>query len=188
MMQSLIFVGSETSSDNLANFAKAVEKINGMSDETDSSIDKPESSTKSSVKDTLKATAAATVTITDSSQTPIAKATEPSVFDINTCCESNTELVYFIAEWQDANKTGLTTRDKSSSIISGAGIVTCNPELFSLPANRLAKPISSDSSASTVCEAAAPQFEKSHQEVNGTLALCDFAINFFEQVCETSFL
>lgn len=65
-----------------------------------------------------------------------------------------------------------TTAEKSSSNLSAT----------------VSSLISSDSSASTVCEAAAPQFEIYRQEVNGTLAQCDFAINFFKQVCETSFL
>lgn len=188
------FTGSETSSDNLANFAKAVEKINGMSDDTDSSIDKPESSTKSSLKDTPKATTTAKGTVADSSsiktiatpQTPTAKAAtpEPSVFDINIGYENSSELVYFSVERQDANKTGSTSADKSS-IISGAGSVTSNIEPFALP-NRTVSTISSDgstlsSSAST--SGVAPQLEKSRQEVKGTLALCNFAINFFEQVC-----
>lgn len=192
------FTGSETSSDNLSNFAKAVEKINGLSDETDTSIDKPVSSKKPSVKDTPKATAAAaaaTGTVADSSsikttptpQTPVAKVAtpEPSVFDINICYESNTELVYFSVERQDVNKSGSTTADKSS-IISGAGSVTSNVEPFALP-HRTASTISSDGStlsSSASASEVAPQLEKSRQEVKGTLELCDFAINFFEKVCK----
>lgn len=186
-------VGSDSSSDNLANFAKAVEKINGLSDTTDSSIDKPESSTKPSAKDTPKSTA----TVADSSsktvstpQTPAAKvaAPEPSVFDINICCEGNSELVYFSIERQDANKTGLISADKSS-INSSGGSVTSNVEPFTLP-QRTATGISSDgstlssSTSGLASEAPAPQFEKSREEVKGTLALCDFAINFFEKVSE----
>lgn len=188
------YSGSESSSDNLANFARAVEKINGLSDETDtSSTDKPENSTKLSVKDTPKATALATaVPVADSSsvktvstpQTPAAKVAtpEPSVFDINICCESSSELVYFSIERQDANKSGSTVAEKSSTI-SSAGSVTSNAEPFALP-HRTASTISSDGSTlSSSTVAAAPQLEKSRQEVKGTLALCDFAINFFEKVC-----
>lgn len=187
------YSGSETSSDNLANFARAVEKINGLSDETDtSSTDKPESSTKSSVKVTPKATAApvadsSSVKTVSTPQTPAAKVAtpEPSVFDINICCESSSELVYFSIERQDANKSGSTSAEKSS-IISSAGSVTSNVEPFALP-HRTASTISSDgstlSSSASTTEAAAPQLEKSRQEVKGTLALCDFAINYFEKVC-----
>lgn len=195
------FVGTESSSDNLANFARAIEKINGLSDESDKSTDKPESSTKSPAKEASKAAAAATKTKTaaDSSsikttstpQTPATKVAtpEPSVFDINVCYENNSELVYFNVERQDANKSSSTSTDKSS-IISGAGSVTSNAEPFALP-QRTASTISSDGSTlspSASTTDIAPQLEKSRQEVKGTLALCDFAINFFSQVCRKRLL
>lgn len=185
-------IGSETSSDNLANFTKAVEKINGLSDTTDTSSDKPESSTKPSVKDTPKSTVAdsSSIQTVSTPQTPAPKvaAPEPSVFDINICCEGNSELVYFSIERQEANKTGSISADKSA-INSSGGSVTSNVEPFALP-QRTATGISSDgstlssSTSGLASEATAPQLEKSRQEVKGTLELCDFAISFFEKVCK----
>lgn len=94
---------------------------------------------------------------------------KPSVLDINICYGGNSDLIYFTAERHDANKTGSTT-EEMSSINSGTGNVSSDSERFALQSHRI---LSS--------ETATPPFKKS-LKIRGTLALCDFVINFFKQV------
>lgn len=171
------FVGSESSSsDNLVNFTKAVEKINGLSDETDTSVEKQDSSVKMDNKLPKDVSATVDSSIKATPQTPVAKITpELSVFDINICYD-NSELVYFSVERQDANKSGPTS-DKSS--VSGS--VTSVAEPFALPA-RSSTLTSNSSTLSSTSSETPIQLEKSRQEVKGTVALCDFIISHFEKV------
>lgn len=179
---------SKTSYDNLANFSEAAVKINGSSDETDLLFAEPKSTTKSPAKDTLEAADISTVTVVDSSsikQTSVDNVVKPklNVLDINICSESNSKLVYFKVQRQDANKTGLTT-----SIIDDTSSVTSNPAPFTLQSHRPAPLISSDSSTSAASETVSLQLEKYHQRAKSTLELCDFAIEFFKQVSEVNFI
>lgn len=174
-----MFLGSESSSDNLANFTKAVKKINGLSDETDTSTDKQDSSMKVDKVTPKEASEAVDSSIKATPQTPAAKATpEANVFDINICYDIS-ELVYFSVERQDPNKTGSTT-DKSS--VSGSVHSVAEP--FALPSRSSTLTSNSSTLSSTSSDAPAPQaqLEKTRQEVKGTVALCDFIINHFEKV------
>lgn len=174
-----IFSGSESSSsDNLANFNKAVEKINGLSDGTDTSTDKQDSSLKAEQVSPKEQTPTVDSSIKATPQTPTTKVTpEPSVFDINICYD-NSELIYFSVEKQDANKTG-STSDKSSI----GGSVTSATEPFALPSQ--VSNASTLSCSSSEIPATQVQLDKTRQEVKGTLALCDFIINHFEKVRHT---
>lgn len=204
-----IIAGSESSSsaDNLTSFAKDVQNINGLSDE---STDTSSAATATTTKHTTPARAeksssklddrSVSVSTVDSSvkttpKTPATKGAvaspEQSVFDVNFCYDDGSQLIYFNVEKQDSNKTtGSTTSDKSS-VVSGAGSVNSVTEPFALPVKTVTSNNSTlSSSSASSAEAATPtnQLEKLRKEVKGTVALCTFIIDHFEKVISNQFV
>lgn len=163
----------QTSSDNLARFAKAVRTLNGSSDETDASSGKPEPASNKKEMATVgtqsKATATASVSTTS----------ENHVYDVNFCYDSK-ELVYFSVERIEPNKTNPIS-DNSS-----IGSVNSVHETFALPARCAAVTSTNSTLSSSSSELGttnvASNTEKSKHEVKGTLALCELVIAHFTKI------
>lgn len=183
----------------MTSFAKDVQNINGLSDDTsDTSSAATATTTKLTTPARVEKGASkaddrsVSVSTVDSSvkttpKTPATKAATPeqSVFDVNFCYDDNSQLIYFNVEKQDSNKTtGSTTSDKSS-VVSGAGSVNSVTEPFALPVKTVTSnnsTLSSSSASSADATTPATQLEKLRKEVKGTVALCTFIIDHFEKV------
>lgn len=178
IIPNFIYSGSESSSDNLTNFTKAVEKINGLSDETDTSSGKPDISPKSEKKTPKADSASVGSSIKATPKTPLSKySPEKSAFDINICYD-NTELVFFTVERQAINKS-VSTSDKSSV----CGSVNSVTEPFALPSRSSTLTSNSSTLSSSSSEPVPPeQLEKTRKEIKGSVALCDYIIDHFEKV------
>lgn len=188
---------SSSSADNLTSFAKDVQNINGLSDET-TDTSSAASTTKHTPARIEKGSSKAddrsvSVSTVDSSvkttpKTPATKTAatpEQSVFDVNFCYDDNSQLIYFNVEKQDTNKTGGSTTSDKSSVVSGAGSVNSVTEPFALPVKTVTSnnsTLSSSSASSVEVTAPANQLEKLRKEVKGTVALCTFIIDHFEKV------
>lgn len=172
-----VSLGSESSSDNLTNFTKAVEKINGLSDETDTSIDKPDISPKSEKITPNADSAGVGSSIKATPKTPVSKySPEKSAFDVNICYD-NTELVFFTVERQAINKS-VSSSDKSSV----CGSVNSVTEPFALPRRSSTLTSNSSTLSSLYSEPVSEQLEKTRKEIKGTVAVCDYIIDHFEKV------
>lgn len=166
-------------SDNLTRFAKVIRKFNGIGgDETDEASSAPEPTTAAGKRDAKKVDAAATPI-----ESGVSSSSEDNVYEINICYE-DAELVYFGVEKQDKSNNSSTATEHALEKISSVGSVSSMTEPFSLP-TRCATITSTNSTLSSTSSSlalASSTLKKSKHVVKGTLALCKFMVDHFQNV------
>lgn len=176
------FAGSDsdqTSSDNLTRFAKNIRKFNGIgADETDDASQASEPTSAAVKRDAKKAESTVTPT-----ETGVSSSSEDNVYEINICYD-DAELVFFGVEKQDKSNNSSAVTDHTSEKVSSVGSVSSMTEPFSLP-TRCATITSTNSTLSSTSSSSAlasSTVKRTKHVVKGTLALCKFMIDHFQNV------
>lgn len=164
-------------SDNLTRFAKVIRKFNGIGgDETDDTSSAAEPTTAAGKRDAKKVDETATPI-----ESGVSSSSQDNVYEINICYE-DAELVYFGVEKQD--KSNNSSTEHALEKISSVGSVSSMTEPFSLP-TRCATITSTNSTLSSTSSSSAQAsttLKKTKHVVKGTLALCKFMIDHFQNV------
>lgn len=126
----------------------------------------------------------------DATATPVesgvSSSSEDNVYEINIWCDDS-ELVYFGVEKQDKSNNSSTATEHALEKISSVGSVSSMTEPFSLP-TRCATITSTNSTLSSTPSSSAlasSTLKKTKHVVKGTLALCKFMIDHFQNVRTT---
>lgn len=161
--------GSESSSDNLKRFAKVIRKYNGLGDETDDGSSAQSSTVGSNADARSKRETSGAVTATPSES--VSSSSEDNIYDINIWYD-DTELTYFGVERQDQHKLNNAT---SANIDIGTEKVASVSNTSSLTAI-------SSTNTSLSPPPSTKTLNKTKHIVRGTLALCKFMIEHFQNI------